>query len=65
VTILGEVKVMKAGPPLYNDIVVGLDSASVHEGRVYVRGVPAGVDLSEGLVAKTGAVLAGGGVGAV
>jgi hypothetical protein len=33
-SILGEVKVIKVGPPLCNDIVVGLDSASEHYGRV-------------------------------
>jgi len=31
---LGEVNVIKVGPPLCNDIVVGLDSASEHDGRV-------------------------------
>ncbi len=43
-SILGDVNVMKEGPPLCNDIVVGFDSASEHDGSVYVRGVPAGVD---------------------
>ena len=34
VSTSGEVNVIKAGPPLCNDIVVGLDSASEHDGRV-------------------------------
>ena len=34
VSTFGDVNVMKVGPPLYNEMVVGLDSASEHEGRV-------------------------------
>ena len=34
---------IKAGHPLYKEIVVGLDSASDVPGSVYVKEVPAGV----------------------
>jgi hypothetical protein len=60
--------VIKAGHPLYKEIVVGLDSASDVPGSVYVKEVPAGVAWSTGVVTKAGAVLAaggGGGAGAV
>ncbi len=34
VSTFGDVNVMKDGPPLYNEMVVGFDSASEHDGRV-------------------------------
>ena len=58
-SIFGRVNVIKVGPPVYNDIVVGLDSASVHDGRAQVKGEPAGTNQGTGVVMKTGAVLTG------